>query len=164
MREADKARREAQAARAKAIRDKSAARRSSESGVPDIQKALADAEASIAMVKDQIAKEAAAKKPERKVHGEKEPSVPNKKREHEPSTTRTMTAKSVRPPETTRDPLPFPQVGNGVNGSLVFQDCDGAETGRIEWVDGLIVTSGEQTIESGCGASSSSPYSPFSPP
>jgi hypothetical protein len=44
--------------------------------------------------------------------------------------------------------------GGGGTGSLIFKDCDGAETGRLEWVNGVITTSGDQTIEGGCDSSS----------
>jgi len=155
MSDADKVRREAQAARAKEIREQSAKRRNADDTTPDLQQALEDAEAAIAVVKEQMAKEVAAKKPKRDTHGDKEPSVPNKKRIHEPSVTRVATSQSVRPPPVGNDPLPFPQIGNGVRGSLVFQDCDGAETGRVEWSDGLITTSGEQIIQCGCSGTSS---------
>lgn len=42
--------------------------------------------------------------------------------------------------------------GNGKSGSLVFVDCseEMAETGRIEWTDGLITTEGEVVIQAGC--------------
>jgi hypothetical protein len=33
-------------------------------------------------------------------------------------------------------------MGNGKDGSAVFQDCDGAEVGRIEWEDGLVTSEG----------------------
>lgn len=44
----------------------------------------------------------------------------------------------------------------GGTGKLIFQDCDGAEVGRIEWKNGKILTDGEQTIECGCDGGTSS--------
>lgn len=36
--------------------------------------------------------------------------------------------------------------GNGINGALIFKDCSDNELGRIEWEDGLVITSGDVTI------------------
>lgn len=36
--------------------------------------------------------------------------------------------------------------GNGVNGSLRFEDCIGTERATINWVDGLITTAGDFTV------------------
>ena len=42
-------------------------------------------------------------------------------------------------------------------GKIIFQDCDGAETGRLEWDRRRILTEGEQIIRTGCEDSSSYP-------
>jgi len=42
-------------------------------------------------------------------------------------------------------------------GSIIFNDCEGAEVARLEWKNGMITTTGVQTVEGGCGSSSSSP-------
>jgi len=40
------------------------------------------------------------------------------------------------------------------NGALIFVDCDSAEVARIEWINGIITTTGEQTVEAGCSGGS----------
>lgn len=67
-----------------------------------------------------------------------------------------VTFLSTEPARTQRIPSAAITVNqSGGTGSLVFQDCDGAEVGRISWLNGLIQTDGEQTIESGCDDTSS---------
>lgn len=41
-------------------------------------------------------------------------------------------------------------------GSLIFVDCDGATVAQIDWVGGIISTTGYQTVEAGCTVVSSS--------
>ena len=44
----------------------------------------------------------------------------------------------------------------GGTSALIFIDCEGNTVARIDWVDGLITTSGDpQTIEGGCTVASS---------
>jgi hypothetical protein len=42
-----------------------------------------------------------------------------------------------------------------ITGALIFKDCEGAEVARIDWVNGMITTEGEQEIEAGCDGTSS---------
>lgn len=47
-------------------------------------------------------------------------------------------------------------TGNGVDGSLTIEDCDGNELTLLEWEDGLIKTVGDSTIEvTPCSSTSS---------
>lgn len=49
----------------------------------------------------------------------------------------------------------------GGNGAIIFQDCDGAELGRVSWKKGLVQQDGIQIIEiGGCDGSSSSGSGP----
>lgn len=60
------------------------------------------------------------------------------------------------------DPSSSGTVGSsapGGTGRIIFKDCSGAEILTLEWVDGIIVTDGEYTIESGCEGGASSPSS-----
>ena len=43
----------------------------------------------------------------------------------------------------------------GVTRALIFTDCEGAEVARIDWINGMITTGGEQTVEGGCAVASS---------
>lgn len=45
----------------------------------------------------------------------------------------------------------------GKTGSVRFIDCDGAQTGFIEWENGRMLTEGDQVIQGGCSDSSSYP-------
>lgn len=46
--------------------------------------------------------------------------------------------------------------GNGKSGSIAFLSCDGSAAGAIEWVDGLITSSGPLTVQLGdCSGESS---------
>lgn len=54
--------------------------------------------------------------------------------------------------------------GNGKNGALIFVGCDGVEViHTVEWVDGLIITAGDKTIEVGCDGTGSSASSSMPP-
>lgn len=57
----------------------------------------------------------------------------------------------------TRKGFPDASIGSsgGASGKITFKDCDGQETGTLEWVNGKIITSGDQTIQGGCDDSSS---------
>lgn len=65
------------------------------------------------------------------------------------------------------DPLPVklsPVTGGknkneapGETGSLEFTDCDGQQTGFVEWENGKMLTSGAQVIQAGCPTVSSYP-------
>jgi len=44
----------------------------------------------------------------------------------------------------------------GGEGSFTFKDCDGNETGKLEWKNGLVTSTGDKDIEGGCDGNSSS--------
>lgn len=47
--------------------------------------------------------------------------------------------------------------GNGKNGALIINNCNGEEAARIDWLDGLITTEGTLTIQAGCPSSETPP-------
>tara|TARA_B100000003_G_scaffold207335_1_gene224705 strand:- start:1542 stop:2918 length:1377 start_codon:yes stop_codon:yes gene_type:complete len=49
--------------------------------------------------------------------------------------------------------------GNNKSNSIIFNDCDSAEVGRIEWVDGLVTTASGATVTVG-NCSSGSSFAP----
>lgn len=52
--------------------------------------------------------------------------------------------------------------GNGIDGAMIFRNCDDIEIGRMEWQDGLMLTAGDQTIIVGdCSASPPPPTTPL---
>lgn len=48
-------------------------------------------------------------------------------------------------------------LGNGHTGTLAWVDCDGLTTTLLEWNDGLVITSGDQSFEAGCDATTTAP-------
>ncbi|MCW1885504.1 hypothetical protein OKA04_12260 [Luteolibacter flavescens] len=79
--------------------------------------------------------------------------------------TKTLRDSSVGRPRPAPAPRPTvqPQQGSktvnqaiGKEGKIIFQDCDGAEVGRLEWDRRKILTEGEQVIRTGCDDDNSS--------